>query len=622
MRGRPCLRWDSRNTGRAPGSWTALAAVACAVLLYASVLFGYWSAYFPYEDDFALLVHSTRLSSTPAHEWWTKGYSDYFDNGQPCTVQAWGYARPLVNLSFYFESLFFRGENYYVFLLTNIAAFAVAVWLFFRLAGILGLGNRLSFLLAISFAVSPVWHRALLHSSFRTNSLCSLFLLLGIYFMLPVALRSASHPRRRQTATGLCSAAAILCHEQGYFMLPLWLVLLWFGVRHLGLRSALRELPAGMLRLFGPTAMLLFLLIALNPSYGRSYASASVAGAGVAHLLTVGLIRSPFLFTPLDLRYLHDLAPVLLLLLAVGNLAILAVLLRVVFLGARKDVPILISASTFLLALLPVLFYGVAERRFLVVAAAFGLLLLGTLLNSCSKAHGAAFWAVACCLGFAAGFGVIVFGVEVASKKTVLESRSQADRTTFLRMAAELARNPSAKVVFLNDQSGTWAAAAMLKWAGQTQRRVLILPSNFDRVRSVSYDFGIQKPQCLTSVYWKEQQGTLLFQLENQSPHCAFTSFASDLQCTCEMFARHGLPGNCLYEEHTLFPGKPRRAVAFARHLSSSMILTGDPVLIVSWSRRNSPAEVTVVAPAETASILRTLPASGRSPSAKGGYQP
>jgi len=292
---------DDAAEGRAASKTASLAAFALvlvgAAALYAVPLHSYWLHYFPYEDDFALLRYSAGASPGGAAAWFTSGYSSYFHNSPSCPANLWGFARPLVNITYYLESLILGTGGYSVYLLTNLAVFLASIWLLLSMARALQLGLRMGATLALIYAASPVWYRILLHSSFRPNGLCTLFMLSGIRLLLPHAVQPPERtPVRRQLAAGLCGLAAVMSHEQGYSVLPMLVALLLFSARGRGLREGIRGSMIGTLRVAGPSLLYVAAMKVVNPAFGHNYALSSLSGSGALDLLVVGLFRSLFLF--------------------------------------------------------------------------------------------------------------------------------------------------------------------------------------------------------------------------------------------------------------------------------------------------------------------------------------
>jgi hypothetical protein len=140
--------------------------------------------YFPYEDDFALIRYSAVQNSPSPITWITQGFTKYFANDPNDPTTSFGFARPVVNLTYYLESLLHPLAEGPLLLFTNVLCWLISGCLLYGIARRLGASSWIASSGILLYLMSPCWYRDLIHSSFRTNGVATCFILAATYMLL------------------------------------------------------------------------------------------------------------------------------------------------------------------------------------------------------------------------------------------------------------------------------------------------------------------------------------------------------------------------------------------------------------------------------------------------------
>ncbi len=266
---------DKQN---APFRWPRyvppVVSVLVVLVIFASSLGTYCLRYFPYEDDFALIRYSAAQNSPSPITWITQGFTKYFANDPNHATNSFGFARPVVNLTYYLESLLHPSAEGPLLLLTNVLCWLISGCLLYGIARRLGASRWIASSGILLYLMSPCWYRGLIHSSFRTNGVATCFILAATYVLLDEhAVRSWA---RLWFAGGLVALAAG-SHEQALTSLPvLALGIAWLGLKTEGETWRLTTLKIAAF--VAPSLLLVSCFHIMNPMYGTGYASAGLLG--------------------------------------------------------------------------------------------------------------------------------------------------------------------------------------------------------------------------------------------------------------------------------------------------------------------------------------------------------
>ncbi|MFL5383124.1 MAG: hypothetical protein ACJ8GN_11455 [Longimicrobiaceae bacterium] len=398
-------------------------------------------------DTAALMLHSTRFF--PAHpvEWVRQGFERYFINYPEATRPYTGFVRPMVNATFWAESLLARGPNSRAFLLTGYlghAACTAMVWLAAR--RLAGVPPRRALLAAALFG-GTISALELLHSpAFRAD-------MLGAGFSLAALL--AADAWRRGAGGGTLAAACVLLlmsvlSKETAVTGPL-LAAAWVA-------AAPSERPrrrrwAAALALLAPLGVFALVRAGAPPgvyvsatgvrgNLAQVATSAFFPGAGVFDLLRVARGESPPLVAA------HALLGLAL------NLAA-AVLVAAALLRRDRRAALLVAAAAGALAVPAVL---APEPRMMYFGQMFALPLLAAVLprpRAAARALAA--------LSLAAGPAYLLATAAAAQPGLVRGNRESAE---LQRVLARELRDPRVRRVYLvSDVVGDYAGLALLRGA-------------------------------------------------------------------------------------------------------------------------------------------------------------
>ena len=175
--------------------------------------FWYWqthirSFYYPSGDDFALLVHSTRIFHAHPTEWFLRGFAGYFRPYPDIAVPYSEFLRPLDNSVYYLNSVLF-GRSWSGYLLANyLIAAAVTSVAFVFAWSLLRLPVALAALVTLATIASPAYTYHLLYRpSFAFDYLGALWVLLCALCLV----------RGRLAIAWLFCLLAVLSKETAYY---------------------------------------------------------------------------------------------------------------------------------------------------------------------------------------------------------------------------------------------------------------------------------------------------------------------------------------------------------------------------------------------------------------------
>ncbi|MDB4907290.1 MAG: hypothetical protein JWO05_2074 [Gemmatimonadetes bacterium] len=136
-------------------------------------------------DTAALLLHSTRFYPTSALDWLRRGFSDYFVVYPEATVPATSFVRPLVNASFWLESLFAPSPQSALFFTTNLLGHAAVVALTYLAARrVARVTPARAALAALLFGGSTSVLELMQYPAFRADMLATLFALSALLLLV------------------------------------------------------------------------------------------------------------------------------------------------------------------------------------------------------------------------------------------------------------------------------------------------------------------------------------------------------------------------------------------------------------------------------------------------------
>jgi hypothetical protein len=240
-----------------------LALAGSAFVCVGIFIFLYWiwyksirSYYFPYGDEFSLIVNSTSPFHPNWTAWFLSGFKNYFDVYTESFVPYTNFIRPTVNLTFFLDYLTF-GSNWSMYILTTYGfVSAIAGVTSFVAYYVLRLGWRLSLLAAICTAIAPSFLSIgpFFYPSSGFDLLAGMIVLLGVYALIADALLPAwifftIAAFTKETALfAPCFAAIIVFiirnekpRTQRYFtsasfLLPVfaWMALYWHDFKSIG----------------------------------------------------------------------------------------------------------------------------------------------------------------------------------------------------------------------------------------------------------------------------------------------------------------------------------------------------------------------------------------------------
>jgi len=268
---------DTENTSRpaeSPLPWT-LGAVGLLAIVWSIALGPFVRAFRLRGDDFALVWNSARPYLQPGGvlKWFTEGYSDYFWNYPDWPSSGFQFARPVVNVAFFFESLFvpLLGESAYL-VVSLVVLFATTVVLAVVLRRYTNASAWVVGIALLVLGLSPVWYDSLYFPSFVTNTL-GLFFALGALALLDPR-RGAPQGWRLAGCVALL-VLAVGSHETA-IVAPFVCVALLYGV------APKRPSLAVVGVLLSPVALFVIARLAVFGVSGSNYVSGA---GGVGQLL-------------------------------------------------------------------------------------------------------------------------------------------------------------------------------------------------------------------------------------------------------------------------------------------------------------------------------------------------
>jgi hypothetical protein len=572
-------------------------------IVFALSLGRYCLHYFPYEDDFALIRYSTIQNSPSPATWISQGYSQYFANDPRCTTGSFGFVRPVIDVTYYVESLLSRSGEGPLLLATNIVSWLTAAWLLYGIARRLGASNWMASAAILLYATSPCWYRGLIHSSFRNNGLSACFILAATYVVLSDnAVRSSA----RLLAVGLLITLGAGCHEQALTSLPIFVLgVAWFSYQA---ESGLtRKMLVAVIAVLAPTLLMIACFRRMNPAYGTSYASSGflsqvntsprLASHGIHSTLLISLIK-------LCARLLNALFSTLSALTPLGadNMARLNPHLGIVLflLVAIAAVAVMKYTPRLILPIVAFVLYAVgrsvgipfAEPRFTHLEVAWGVVVLVCALSAAfaSRNRIAIATGVAAAIGLFA-FNAVSYDATFLKRNSILMRRNEVDREAFQRIRAAASIYPGAQVVLSNDQAAMWGGRAMLELAGFKSQDFEILPTintypSIDVLRNVGACPVTSQEVRLPTTF----QVRLFY-----AAGCSVSTFGRDDACTARCYLAEGRSSAA--EWAACLDQTMDRGPCPSPLVDDVPILSERPLVLIAWRDRLSPPEIKVLPP-------------------------
>jgi hypothetical protein len=593
------LAVDNRRASRFLKFAPPTISILATLLIFALSLGTYYLHYFPYEDDFSLIRYSAVQNSPTPITWITRGFSEYFANDPRCVTNFFGFVRPVVNATYYLESLLYRSAEGPFLLATNFLCWLVSAWFVYGIARRLGTSRWIASSGILLFAMSPCWYRGLIHSSFRNNGLATCFLLAASFVLLD---EHAVRSWRRLMGAGGLVALAVGSHEQALTSLPVFVL----GVAWLSFKTEregrMRRMAIAIAAVTAPSLLMVSCFRLMNPMYGSNYATAGLLGTlgssdrltalGIHNPLLIGVIKLPVhvfraiidalnTFTPLGADNMAKLNPhVGVLIFALVGTATVAVLKR----NPQQMFPV---TALILYAVGRSLAMPLAEPRFMHMEVAWGIIVL---LCALSAGFASGNW-IAIITGVGAALGLLAFNIvsynaTILRPHTVLLRRNEVDREAFHRIRSAAAKYPSAQVILANDQAAMWSARAMLDLAGFTTKDFEILPTiNNAPSTDVLRDFTACPVTTQVSLLPTTLQVRLFF-----PKGCSVSTFGRDIACTVKYYRINGRPyaaawSACLQQTMNIGP-------CFPPLIDDMPIQSGRTIVVIAWRDRLSVPDV------------------------------
>ena len=576
--------------------------VLLVIMIFALSLGRYCLHYFPYEDDFALVRYSAVQNSPAPITWITQGFAKYFANDPKCVTGFFGFVRPVVNATYYLESLCLRSTQGPFLMATNVLCWLVSVCFVYGIARRLGASRWIASSAILLYAMSPCWYRVLIHSSFRNNGVATCFLLIAFFLLLEDhAMRSWA----RLLAAGGLIALAAATHEQAFTSLPVFAL----GAGWLSFKTEtegrVRRMAIAIAAVIGPTLLMVICFRMMNPRYGTSYATGGflselgrsdrLTALGLHSPLLIGLIKLPLrvfgaiiaalnAFTPLGGDNLAKLKP------HIG--AIVFVLAAAATVAVWKRTPrLMLPVAAFILyAVGRCIGMPSAEPRFTQMEVAWGIIVLVCALSAgfASANRTAMFAGVAAALGLLA-FDIVSYNATILKPHAILLRRNEVDREAFQRIRAAAAEYPGAQVILANDQAAMWSARAMLELAGFKKEDFEILPTigNYP-----STDVLLHFAACPVSNQILRLPATIQVHLFYPIG-CSVSTFGRDLACTAACDRMEGRPNAAAWSaclEQTMDQGPCPTPV-----IDEVAFEPDRPLVVVAWRDRLTVPDVRVL---------------------------
>ena len=579
-----------------------IVSILAAMLLFAWSLGTYCLRYFPYEDDFSLIRYSAAQNSPAPITWITQGFSKYFANDPNCVTNFFGFVRPVVNATYYLESLLYRSAEGPFLLATNFLCWLASAWLVYGIARRLGASRWIASSGILLFAMSPCWYRGLIHSSFRNNGLAACLLLAASYVLLD---EHAMRSWKRLIIAGALVALAVGSHEQALTSLPVFAL----GVAWLSFKTErggrMRRMAIAITAVIAPSLLMVSYFRLMNPMYGSNYATTGLLSTlgssdrlkalGIHNRLLIGIIKLPVhvfsaiidslnAFTPLGADNMAKLNPhVGVFIFALAGAASIAVLKR----NPRQVFPVTVLL---LYAVGRSLAMPAAEPRFMHMEVAWGIIALLCALSAgfASGNRIAIITGVGAALGLFA-FNIVSYHATILKPRTIFLRRNEVDREAFHRIRSAAAKYPSAQVILANDQAAMWSARAMLDLAGFTTKDFEILPTinnapSTDVLRNFAACPVTTQVLRLPTIL----QVRLFFPRE-----CSISTFGRDIACTAKCYRMSGRPyaaawSACLQQTMNMGPCPPPL-------INDMPIQPGRPIVVIAWRDRLSVPDVKIL---------------------------
>ena len=300
------LRSRSTAAVRSSGRGTILYSLLLGSVLFLLQLW-YWqthikAAYYPFGDDFSLIVHSTRVFGAHPSEWFTRGFADYFRPYPDLAIAYSEFLRPVDNSVYYLESIVF-GSQWADYLLANyVIAAAVAAMTLVIGFHLLRLPLALVTLSTCAAIASPAYtYHVLFRPSFAFDYLGTLWVLLCLFFLV----------RENLAAAWIFCFLGVLTKETAYYSAVAACVSLL--VSNGGWRTPKRRWQAALFLL---PLMFIFLLRRLDfDKVTGVYVLAGASKTALIRNMVLGFTRWPYLLRGeqhIFERSAHNLASLLL----------------------------------------------------------------------------------------------------------------------------------------------------------------------------------------------------------------------------------------------------------------------------------------------------------------------
>ena len=576
--------------------------ILATLVIFALSLGAYCNRYFPYEDDFSLIRYSAVQNSPSPITWITQGFSGYFANDPKCVTSFFGFVRPVVNATYYLESLLYRSAEGPLLLATNVLCWLVSAWFVYGIARRLGASRWIASTGILLYAMSPCWYRGLIHSSFRNNGLAACLLLAASYVLLKEhAVRSWA---RLVVAGGLVALAAG-SHEQALTSLPIFAL----GVAWLSFKTEkegrMRRMAIAITAVVAPSLVMVTWFRLMNPMYGSSYAttgfldaldsSAHLTSLGIHNPLLIGAIKLPVRVFSAIIGALNAFTP-----LGADNMAKLNPHIGVIIfvLAGAASVAVLKRNPGQMFPAMALVLYAVGrslampstEPRFMHMEVAWGIVALVCALSTgfATGNRTAILTGVGAVLGLLA-FNIVSYNATILRARTILLRRNEVDREAFHRISSAAAKYPGAQVILVNDQAAMWSARAMLYLAGFKKEDFEILPTiNNSPSTDVLRDFAA----CSVSTQILRLPTTLQVSLFYPMG-CSVSTFGRDIACTVKRYRMGGRPhaaawSACLQQTMNMGPCQPPL-------IDDIPIQRGRPSVVIAWRDRLSVPDVSVL---------------------------
>jgi hypothetical protein len=588
---------SSRWSKLAPPSVSILAALVIFVLSLGT----YYAHYFPYEDDFSLIRYSAVQNSPVPITWITKGFSEYFANDPQCATRFFGFDRPVVNATFYLESLFYRSAEGPLLLVTNFLCWIISAWFIYGIARRLGASRWIASSGILLYALSPCWYRVLIHASFRNNGLSACFVLAASYVLLE---RDAVRSWVRLLLAGIFLALATGAHEQGFTSLPVFAVgVAWLSFKAEG-KWRLGRIAVAIATVVLPTILMLASFKMMNPAYGSSYVtdgfvgslteSKRLAALHIHSVLLIGMIKlvvhlfgalisAMSALTPLSTENMVALSPrpgvVIFLLTLTASIAII-----------RRFPGQFIPLSALLL-------YAVgrnlgipgAEARFTHMEVAWGIIALVCALSAGIASANR----VALVTGTAAAFGLLAFNIisydeSIVMRRPFLEHRNDVDREAFQRIKAAASKSPNAQVILVNDHAAIESSRDMLVLAGVKSDALEILPTVMN---GTSVDTMRDVAACPARVQLLPSPAAFEIRLDYPAG-CGVSFFGRDMACMVKQYTQTGRLHSAAWA--TFVENRENQGLYPSPLIHDVPIQAGNALLLIVWRDRLSVPDVTL----------------------------